>query len=110
MGTRAGCVPRYGTIAGPLPLAGLGLFLALSQALALREAKVVSVLAYYSFALHLVHFPIKILLTLFVGSLAISSFALRIIVLLVLILAILLVACAAIARIPKVGGKILYMS
>lgn len=94
---------------GLLLLAGLGLFLWLSRALSLRKVKIISILSYYSFALYLVHYPIKILLAPLMCSLGIPSSALQVIVLSVLVLVISLVVCAVIARIPKVGGKILYM-
>lgn len=91
-----------------LLLSGLSLFLLVSRMSFLREAKAVFALSYYSFALYLVHFPVKILLTPFVQALHVSHLA-EVGILSLLVLVVSLAACALIARIPKIGARILYL-
>ena len=94
---------------GLLMAAGLNLFVFLAQAKSLKETKWISIISYYSFALYLVHYPIKILIAPLVTSAGIPTHALQVIVLSLCVLAISLVVCWAIARIPKVGEKLLYL-
>lgn len=94
---------------GILLVAGLSLFLLFSRTQLAKESKAVTVLSRYSFALYLVHFPAKILLTPLIAALGIPSFSMQVVVLSALVLAVSLLLCIVIARIPKIGGTILYM-
>lgn len=69
----------------------------------------VRLLSRYSFAIYLVHYPVKILLAPVVQGWEIPGRWLQVLLLSVLVMAISLVVCVAIAHIPKVGAKILYM-
>lgn len=94
---------------GLLLLAGLCLYLALSHIKAPRIPKAVEVLSYYSFALYLVHYPVKILVTPWIESIELPGRSFEVVFASIVILAISLVLCAIIARIPKVGAKVLYL-
>lgn len=88
---------------------GFFLFLSFSK---MRSAKVrptVAMLAKYSFALYLVHFPIRILLTPWVATLGLPLYALQVIVLTIAVLIISLIICVVVAHIPKLGRWVLYM-
>lgn len=91
-----------------LLLSGLSLFLLISRVNCLRESRVAFMLSYYSFALYLVHFPVKILLTPFVQAMCVPHLA-EVGILSLLVLVVSLVVCVLIARIPKVGATILYL-
>lgn len=94
---------------GLLLAAGLCLYLALSHIKAVRVPKVVEVLSYYSFALYLVHYPVKILVTPWVELMGLPGRSFEVLVASIAILLISLALCALIARIPKVGAKVLYL-
>lgn len=97
---------------GLLMLAGLALFELLSRATNLRASRVVSTLSYYSFALYLVHFPVRLLLAPIVLGCPLVAFLPRccgVVILFAAVLALSLPLCVLIARIPKIGAKILYL-
>lgn len=94
---------------GLLLAAGFFLFLLFSCGAALRNSRVISTLSYYSFALYLVHFPILMLLAPHIASLGIESHVAQVALLLSADLAISLALCIAIARIPNIGSRILYL-
>lgn len=97
---------------GLLLLAGLALFELLSRAKGLRASRAVSTLSYYSFALYLVHFPIRLLLApIVLGWAPIASLprCCGVVALFAVVLALSLLLCGLIARIPKIGAKILYL-
>lgn len=97
---------------GLLLLSGISLFELLSRALTLRPNRTVAVLSYYSFALYLVHFPVRLLLAPIVLKwpfVEASPNFFGVLVLFVVVLAISLLLCWMVARIPKIGTKILYL-
>lgn len=91
-----------------LLLSGLSMFLLISRMNFLRERRAVFTLSYYSFALYLVHFPVKILLTPFVQALHVPHLV-GVGMLSLVVLVVSLVVCSLIARIPKIGARILYL-
>lgn len=94
---------------GFLLVAGFSIFLLFAQAKGLRITQWVLMLSQYSFALYLVHPPIKILVAPLIEKLDLPLHFLQVAVLTIVVLAISLIVCLGIARIPKVGKRILYM-
>lgn len=94
---------------GLLLLTGLSSFLLFSRGGNLRKNRIISMLSYYSFALYLVHFPVKILFTAPIESIGFLNHGMQVLLLSVVVLVVSLLICAIIARIPKVGAKILYL-
>lgn len=94
---------------GFLLIAGFSIFLLLAQAKRIKETRWVSVISRYSFAIYLVHPPVKIMIAPFVEELGLPMHFLQVIALSLFVLVISLVLCWAIAKIPKVGEKLLYM-
>lgn len=94
---------------GLLFLAGLAVFLLFSRLKNLHPRRIVSVVSRYSFALYLVHYPVLLLLYPVIGASGIPTHLLRIAVLFCVVFATSLVICIVIARIPKIGSRMLYM-
>ena len=94
---------------GLLFLSGFFLFLFFSKMHSDKERKIVSVLAKYSFALYLVHFPVKILLTPWIEALGLPLCSIQVMVLSFAVLAVSLPVCIGISRIPVIGRRMLYM-
>lgn len=94
---------------GFLLVAGLGVFLLLAKIKGLEETRWISTISRYSFAIYLVHPPVKILIAPFIEELGLPMHFLQVIVLSVVVLAISLALCWAIAKIPRVGERLLYM-
>lgn len=94
---------------GILLIAGVCAFALLSRIKGLKELAVMSVISCYSFALHLVHFPVKILYAPMICALSLPSYALEALLLTLVVLLVTLAICVAIARVPKVGERVLYL-
>lgn len=94
---------------GLLLLAGLCLYLSLSHIRVPSVPKAVEVLSFYSFALYLVHYPVKIVVVPQIEVMGLPSRSIEVLVASAVILVASLVICALIARIPKLGAKILYL-
>ncbi|NHM16164.1 acyltransferase family protein [Eggerthellaceae bacterium zg-887] len=94
---------------GILLLAGFFLFVTFSRGHRLKESFVIQRLSYYSFALYLVHYPLKLLLAPVVIASGLPSHLLQTLVIAAVVLMVSLFLCALIRRIPVVGAKILYL-
>lgn len=94
---------------GILLISGLCFFELLSRTIDPPSGKVVQSLAKYSFAIYLTHFPIKILLTPYIGDILNGSIAPSVILLTISTLLISWGISIVLSKIPFVGEKLLYM-
>lgn len=94
---------------GLLFCSGFFLFLFFSKLHSEKKKGAVNILAKYSFALYLVHFPVKILLTPWIQALGLPLCSLQVVVLSLAVLAVSLPVCMGISRIPIIGRRMLYM-
>lgn len=92
-----------------LLITGLAIFLIFSHGKKLKETRLIAWLSTYAFAIYLVHFPIKQIITPWVQGLDLPTTALETIALGVLVLAISLIISMAIAKIPVIGKRLLYL-
>ena len=74
-----------------------------------KKNRAVQALSYYSFALYLIHFPVMMAVKGPLLELGIPNRALQVIVVSLVVLAVSLIFAMAIAKIPKVGKRLLYL-
>lgn len=94
---------------GLLLVASLCFFLVKSHSQSKRLTEPTRLLSKYSFAIYLVHFPVILLLSPLFAQVPLPFHCLEVILLSAVALSISLMICVAIARIPGIGAKMLYM-
>lgn len=97
---------------GFLLITGLSIYELLSRASGLRGNRIIYTLSYYSFAIYLVHFPVKMTLSPFFlkwGVIASQPHLVQVLSFALITMLVSLLICVLIAHVPKIGRRILYL-
>lgn len=94
---------------GLLMVAGLCLFVLLSRLTVAKEPRAIWALSYYSFALYLVHFPVKMILSPLVAIWGLPNHLIAVLALSSIVIVVSLAICYLIGKIPVIGKRMLYL-